>query len=43
MKAYYDKKRAEGKPHGVAIGALCHKLVGRIYVILKEQKSYVIR
>jgi transposase len=43
MKAYYDKKRAEGKPYGVAIGAVCHKLVGRIYVILKEQRPYVIR
>lgn len=43
MKAYYDKKRAEGKPHGVAVGAVCRRLLGRIYVILKEQRPYVIR
>lgn len=42
MKSYYDKKRAEGKVHGVALGAVCHKLLGRIYVVLKEQRAYVI-
>jgi len=43
MKAFYDKKRAEGKPYGVAVGAVCRKLLGHIYVILKEQRPYVIR
>jgi transposase len=43
MKQYYDKKRAEGKVHGVAMGAVCHKLLGRIYIIMKEQRSYVSR
>jgi len=42
MKSYYDKKRGEGKPHGVAMGAVCHKLLGRVYVILKECRPYVI-
>lgn len=41
MKQYYDKKRAEGKEHGVAMGAVCHKLLGNIYVIMKEQRPYV--
>jgi hypothetical protein len=41
LKQYYDKKRAEGKQHGVAMGAVCHKLLGRIFVIMKEQRPYV--
>lgn len=40
LRAYYDKKRAEGKPHGVAMGAVCRKLLARVYVILKEQRPY---
>ena len=42
MKSYYDKKRNEGKPHGVAMGAVCHKLLSRIYIILKENRPYII-
>lgn len=40
MKSYYDKKRSEGKVHSVAMGAVCHKLLGRIYIILKENRPY---
>ncbi|NOH04080.1 MAG: IS110 family transposase [Chloroflexi bacterium] len=40
LKLYYQKKRSEGKPHRVAIGALCRKLLIRIYVILKENRPY---
>jgi transposase len=43
LKAYYQKKRDEGKHHGTAVGAVCHKLLARIFVILKEQRLYVIR
>ena len=43
LKAYYHKKRAEGKLHRVAVGAVCRKLLVRIYVILKENRPYVIR
>lgn len=42
LRLYYDKKRAEGKPHGVALGALCHKLLARVYIVMKEQRAYVI-
>lgn len=42
LKAYYQKKRAEGKAYGTAMGAVCHKLLARIYIILKEQRPYVI-
>jgi transposase len=43
LKAYYHKKRKEGKAHGTAIGAVCRKLLIRIYVILKENRPYIIR
>jgi transposase len=41
LKAYYHRKRAEGKAHGTALGAVCRKLLIRIYVILKENRPYV--
>jgi len=43
LKTFYQKKRAEGKHHGTALGAVCHKLLARIFVVLKEQRAYVIR
>lgn len=43
LKIYYRKKRAEGKAHGTALGAVCRKLLIRIYVILKENRPYVVR
>jgi transposase len=43
LKAYYQRKRTEGKHHGTALGAVCRKLLGRIYVVLKEQRPYLIR
>lgn len=42
LSAYYHKKRDEGKPHGVATGAVCRKLLIRIYVILKGNRPYEI-
>jgi transposase len=43
MRAYYQKKRAEGKAHGTALGAVCRKLLIRVYVILKENRPYEVR
>lgn len=43
LKVYYQKKRKEGKAHGTALGAVCRKLLVRIYVILKENRPYVVR
>ena len=43
LQAYYRTKRKEGKHHGTVIGAVCRKLLARVYVILKEQRPYVIR
>lgn len=43
LKAYYQKKKREGKHHNTVIGALCRKLLARIYVILQEERPYVVR
>lgn len=43
LAAYYQAKRTEGKHHGTVLGAVCRKLLARIYIILKEQRPYVIR
>lgn len=43
LRDYYQRKRAEGKAHGTAVGAVCRKLLHRIYVVLKEERPYVIR
>ena len=42
LQAFYQRKRAEGKAHGTAVGAVCRKLLHRIHIILKEQRPYVI-
>jgi len=42
LQAYYQARRKEGKHHGTVIGAVCRKLLARIYVILKEQRPYVV-
>ena len=42
LKAYYDKRRAEGKAHGVIMGAICRKLLARVYVVLAHNRPYVI-
>jgi transposase len=41
LKAYYQKKRAEGKAYGTAMGAVCHKLLARIYAVLRDQRPYI--
>jgi hypothetical protein len=43
LKAYYEKKRAEVKAHGTALGAVCRKLLVRVFVILKENRVYEAR
>jgi transposase len=42
LKAYYERRRAEGKAHGVVIGAICRKLLARVYAVLVENRPYVI-
>ena len=43
LRIYYHKKRKEGKVHGTALGAVCRKLLIPVYVILKENRPYVVR
>ena len=43
LRAFYLKKKAEGKHHGVCIGAVSRKLCYIIYTILKENRPYVKR
>lgn len=43
LRDYYQRKRAEGKAHGTALGAVCRKLLHRVYIILKEERPYLIR
>jgi transposase len=43
LRDYYQRKRAEGKAHRTVLGAICRKLLHRIYIILKTDRPYVIR
>jgi transposase len=43
LNSYFQRKLAEGKPYKVAMGALCRKLLARIYVVLKENRPYQVR
>ncbi len=43
LQAYYEKRRGEGKAHGTVMGALCRKVLARVHIVLKEQRTYVIR
>lgn len=43
LEAYFQRKLAEGKPYKVAMGALCRKLLARVYVVLKENRPYQVR
>lgn len=43
LKAFYEKKRNQGKAYGTVIGAVCRKLLARIFVVLRDQRPYEIR
>ncbi len=43
LQAVYTRKIAQGKCHQQALAAVAHRLLNRIYVILKEQRPFVIR
>lgn len=43
LKAYYEKKREEGKPHKVALIACANKLIHWIYVLLKRKEAFKIQ
>lgn len=41
LSAFYQKKRAEGKHHNTAIGAVARKLTLIIYAVLRDNQPYV--
>lgn len=43
FKAYYQKKRQEGKHHNVALGAVARKLCYTIYAVLKNNVPYKVQ
>ena len=40
MKAFYQKKRDEGKAHRTAVGAVCRKLLYTVFAIMKSGQPY---
>lgn len=43
LAAFYRRKRQQGKHHSTTMGAVCHRLLARIYVVLKEQRPFEVR
>lgn len=43
FKAYYQKKRMEGKHHNVAVGAVARKLCYSICAVLKNNVPYEVQ
>lgn len=43
LAAFYQRKRQQGKHHSTVMGAVCHRLLARIYVVLKERRPYQVR
>jgi transposase len=41
LKAFYDRKREEGKPHKVAVIACVNKLLHWIYALLKRKETFL--
>lgn len=41
LRTYYDKKKAEGKHHFVALAGISRKLLTIVYYILREDRDYV--
>lgn len=41
LKAFYDKKREEGKPHKLAVVACINKMLHWIYALLKRNETFL--
>lgn len=41
IRAFYEKKRSEGKSHMTAIGHVCRKMVSIIFAVMRDNKPYV--
>ena len=40
LRALYDRKRAEGKPHRVAVTAVARKLCHIVFAVMRDQVPY---
>lgn len=43
LQEVYERKLKQGKCHQQAMAAVAHRLLNRVYVVLKEQRPFVIR
>lgn len=43
LQAVYERKIAQGKHHNEAIAAVCHRLLNRVYIVLKQKRPYELR
>jgi transposase len=43
LQQVYERKLKQGKCHQQAMAAVAHRLLNRVYVVLKEQRPFVIR
>lgn len=41
LRAYYQRKRSEGKAHGCVMNAVKFKLICRMFAVIQRQKEYV--
>lgn len=41
FKAYYERKRAEGKAHGCVMNAVKFKIICRMFAVIRRQSPYV--
>ena len=40
LRAFYDRKRAEGKPHRVAVTAVARKLCHIVFAVMRDRRPY---
>lgn len=43
LQAVYQRKITQGKHHNDATAAVCHRLLNRVYVVLKQKRPYETR
>ena len=41
VSLFYRKKLSEGKDHLTAIGHVCHKMLAKIFAVLRDNKPYI--
>ncbi|MBI4759122.1 MAG: IS110 family transposase [Chloroflexi bacterium] len=41
LQEIYERKIAQGKHHNQAMATVCHPLLNRVYVVLKQRRPYI--